>query len=188
MTGLGRVFDAAYPPSAPPAGAVGVLGYIGGALALNTWTSAQWQPFARLAQFPCYVPDLNADAVTQATDACNRAGALGWQARNPLTRVIIFDLETSIDAAWFTSVQRQVGSLGYQAVAYGSLPGVEQNKAAVIWGADYNGVPQLEEGQAVRGDQFAANVTVEAGGELVTVDWSIVDDWMMARAGSGPRR
>jgi hypothetical protein len=40
----------------------------------------------------------------------------------------------------------------------------------------------------VRGDQFAANVTVEAGGELVTVDWSVVDDWMMARAGGGPRQ
>src|SRR5271163_4123547 len=54
---LAHCFDAEFPPTVAPPHCTAVLGYIGGPLAARVWTLEEWDRFAGLRQFPCYVPE-----------------------------------------------------------------------------------------------------------------------------------
>lgn len=185
MTGLAKVFDAAYPPATVPPGCAGVLGYIGGSAAEHEWTLEEWQRFAHLVQFPCWVPDITRSAVSQAADAVLCAWGLGWRAHDPSgwERAIVFDLETASNAAWWLQCESEVSDYGFVAVAYGSMSTVLQNAAASVWAADWDDEVVLQAGQTVHGTQYEADVSFD----YTRIDYSVADEWLMARGGVGPR-
>lgn len=185
MTGLFRVFDAAVPPPSAPAGCHGVMGYIGGN-ATHVWTPAEWQPFAHLAQFPIWVCSLTGDHPSiQGGEAVYRARQLGWAPweKGEAERVIIADLEAAADPAWYVQFCTPVVNAGFVPVAYGSLSTVLGNAASDVFAAAWDDAAVLEPGQTIHGHQYAANVPF---GPTV-VDYSVVDEWLMLRAGVGPR-
>lgn len=182
---LHRCFDAAYPPSVAPDGFEAVLGYLGGGRALNVWTVPQWLVFHQLRQFPCWVPPIGSDPKAEAASAVAAAVELGWAADMPLgeTRVIIGDLETEHDAAWWKAFSDGVMSGGFLAVAYGSISTIGGNLASDVWVADFDNVAQLVPGQTVHAKQDQADVWLNNS----SIDISVIDEWMFARGGRGAR-
>ena len=76
---LYRCFDAAYPPKTAPPGMHAVLGYLGApGRTPHVWTLAEWQRFAALRCFPCWVPDYRRSGALEADDAVHAAMGLGW--------------------------------------------------------------------------------------------------------------
>jgi hypothetical protein len=184
MTGLAYMFDAASPPAEAPPGMAAVLGYIGGGRATNIWTLAQWQPFARLRQFPAWVPDFAAEQPIQsAIDASTAACKLGWASFQPDRRAIVCDLETLTERAWYASFAAETEQQGFTAVAYGSLSTVLDNAAAQVIVAAWPGPEQWIPGQTIHGHQYAAGISF--GG--TQVDYSVIDSWLLDRGGQGPR-
>jgi hypothetical protein len=182
---LHRVFDAAYPPEQAPPGCGSVLGYIGGDRATHVWTPAEWRQFASLRQFPAYVPNFaTQDPAEAAADACQRMRDLGWAPfMAPGRRALVCDLETLQERAWYQVFAAHVMNAGFEAVAYGSESTIFETAAADVIVAGWDGNAQLVPGQTVHGHQYQANVAF--GG--TTVDFSVVDDWLWARGGVGPR-
>ena len=181
---LYRVFDAAYPPATPPPGCTGVLGYIGGSRAAHVWPAAAWKPFHALRQFPCWVPSTSDNPAEAGQFAVRAARELGW-APGPSVgaRVIVCDLETIEDRAWYATFAAEVTAGKFTSVAYGSLSTVLQNAADTIWAADWNGEAVIPAGQTLHGHQDQANVPY-AGTQ---VDYSVIDAWLYQLGGVGPR-
>jgi hypothetical protein len=181
---LYRVFDAAYPPATPPPGCSGVLGYIGGSRAAHVWTASAWLPFRGIRQFPCWVPAMYDQPVEAGQNAVRAAKSLGW-APGPKVgpRVIVCDLETAEDRAWYTTWALTVAQGGFVPVVYGSLSTVLANAGTDVWVADWDGEAVVPPGQTIHGHQDQANVAF--GG--TQVDYSVVDEWLWGRGGVGPR-
>lgn len=179
MTGLYRVFDAAYPPAAAPPGVQGVLGYIGGGRATHQWKLTEWDRFARLVQFPCYVPDFSTEtAQTAADSAVMLMKESGWAPFQTPRRVVVVDLETLNERNWYAAFASRVETQGFTAAAYGSLSTVLENAAGDVWAAAWDGSATLMSGQTIHGHQYTASNAI---------DYSVVDDWLFARGGQGPR-
>ena len=180
----GIVIDAAYPPPAIPPGVTGIMGYIGQrGLADHVWTPQQWSPFASIRQFPVWVPDFSEAPALEGGTAVEAALALGWASHEADTRVIICDMETTINPSWYTMWAATVENSGFAPVCYGSLSTVLDNAADHNIIADWDGIKTIPPGQTIHGVQYAANV--KAGGG--TVDFDLFDGWLMARGGVGPR-
>lgn len=181
-----KCIDAAYPPPACPAGTAAVLGYIGGHRATHVWAPPQWLPFAGIRQFPAYVADLGADPAVQAGQAVDAMFQLGWSPflTEAARRLLVCDLETGSDPAWYQRWADIVIRGGYVPVAYGSASTVLGNAASDVLVADWDNIPDIPSGQTIHGGQYKANVPLGN----TQVDYSVVDDWMMARGGIGPRR
>jgi hypothetical protein len=182
MSGL--VIDAAFPPPGIPAGVSGVMGYIGGA-ATHVWTPGEWKPFHAVRQYPIWVAEGGA-ADTQAAAAVKAAKALGWAPDLPLgeTRVIVIDMETAVEPAWYKIMAAGILSGGFVPVCYGSLSTVLGNAAADNLVADWNGIKVIPAGQTIHGVQFTDNVLLNN----TQVDYCVFDAWLMARGGVGPRK
>ena len=73
-------YDAAYPPSAPPAGADGVCGYIGGD-ALNVWSSTDWERQRARYRLPIFVR-ANPPGPGAEADVANAEAAVGVAERD----------------------------------------------------------------------------------------------------------
>lgn len=183
-----KIMDAAVPPDTAPAGIEGVMGYLGGPRALRAWTLPEWLRFSHLAQFPVYVPDLNADPVAQAHQAVTLAQNLGWAAHmpEPGNRVIIFDLENLIGRAWYADAAAVVTGAGFTPGCYGSLSTVLENAAELVIAAAWvsgGAFPGLPPGQTIDGLQWEANVPV--GNTMV--DYNVFTPGLFARGGLGAR-
>lgn len=179
-----QILDAARPPVTVPAGVQGVMGYIGG-LADHVWTPDEWQPFSHLRQFPVWVAEAGS-AELQGMGAVRAARALGWAPNEPgdATRVIIIDMETAVEPAWYKIMAGQVTAGGFVPVCYGSLSTVLGNAAADVLAAAWDGVRAIPPGQDIHGGQYLANVPY-AG---TRVDYSLFDDWLFNRGGVNARR
>lgn len=183
-----KIMDAAVPPLTAPAGIEGVMGYIGGPRATRIWTLAEWLRFQHLAQFPIYVPDLNASPVIQAHDAVSLATAMGWAAfmPEPGRRVIVIDMEASTDREWYAIMASVIEPAGFVPACYGSLSTVLGNAAELVIAAAWSGgsvIPPIPAGQTIDGLQWEANVPV---GDTM-VDYSVFTPALFARGGAGPR-
>lgn len=178
--------DAAYPPPAIPRGIAGALGYIGGPLALHAWPPAAWLPFAHVRQFPVYVGDPGRDPAVQAGQAVERMFVLGWSPflSEPARRALIVDLETGADPAWYKRFADIVTRGGYVPVVYGSASTVLGNAASDVLVADFDNVPDIPAGQTIHGHQYKADIPLMG----TRVDYSVIDGWLLARGGIGPRR
>jgi hypothetical protein len=177
--------DAATPPATVPPGVGGVLGYIGGPKATRTWTLDEWLRFEHLAQIPAYVPDITADPVAQGEAAVKAALALGWAPwqKGAGERAIVFDLELGADPSWWALLEVTVADRGFVAVCYGSMSTVFGNRASFVLGADWDDIPVVPAGQTLVGCQYEANHPWEG----TLIDFSVVDEWLVLRAGGGPR-
>jgi hypothetical protein len=183
---LYRVVDAAYPPGTPPPGCQGVLGYIGGSRATNVWTRDQWLPFAHLHQFPAWVPATTDNPVEAGQFAVRAARELGWAPKPSVAgwqRVIVIDLETIEDRAWYAQCAAAITGGGFIPVAYGSLSTVLANAASDVIAADWDGQAVIPPGQTIHGHQDQANVPYDG----TQVDYSAIDEWLYDRGGVGPR-
>jgi hypothetical protein len=181
---LFTVFDAAFPPSSAPARTVGALGYVGApGDATNVWSLSDWQPFAGLRQFPCWVPDFSREPETDAIDAVDAAEMRGWAPRQPDARAIICDLEGYTVPAWYGDWAATVTEHGFTPVAYGQASTLFSNGAADNWVAVWDSVPDLPDGVSVHGHQYAASMPWLG----TFVDLSVVDQWLLDRGGVGPR-
>jgi hypothetical protein len=182
---LYRAFDAAYPPATPPTGCQAVFGYIGGSRATHTWPAAAWAPFKGLRQIPYWVPAITDNATEAGQFAVRAARELGWAPRNEpgWQRVIICDLETITDRAWYNNFAAAVTGGGFIPVAYGSLSTVLGNAASDVWAAAWDGQAIIPPGQTIHGHQDQANVPYDG----TQVDYSAVDEWLYDRGGVGPR-
>ena len=170
---LTRCFDAAYPPGSVPAGAGAVLGYIGpDPAAYHVWTVAEWQPFAGLRQFPCWVVDYGQRPAQQAMDAFAAMRKLGWRQH----RALIYDMEAVVDPSYVATFEAQLERLGPVPVAYESESVIGQNKAKRVWAALWDGRPVLQGG-------WWAKQYMSGGG----LDWSVVSPELLANAGVGRR-
>lgn len=184
---LTKGFDAAFPPELAPAGCGFALGYIGtvGPDRLDrdehVWTLQEWQRFAHLRQFPCWVTDFSKSPVASAVDAVELARALGW--RSIYGRALVYDTEALVDRAWCVEFEYEIRAHGFEAVNYGSASVVAQNGSALLWIAKWDGDPQLEGGQSVEAHQYAANVGVPGG----TVDFSVMSPQLLGHGGMGAR-
>lgn len=176
---LFRVFDAAFPPQTAPPGCAGVLGYIGGGRATHVWTLEEWERFAHLTQFPAYVPNVSTEGPLEAASmACVAARDFGWAPFQAERRVIVCDLETDVVARWYQQFAAECEQQGFTAVAYGSESTIAANFASDNWVAAWDGNAQLLPGQTIHAHQYQAGQSV---------DFSVVDDWLLARGGRGPR-
>jgi hypothetical protein len=161
------------------------MGYIGGD-AYHVWTPAEWQPFHAVRQFPCWVPDYGAGAVSEADAAAAAAIALGWAAHEPAgqTRAIVLDMETVVNRGWYASWASVIAERGFAPVCYGSLSTVLGNAAANNIVADWDDLASIPAGQTINGVQYRANVSIGAN----KVDYDLFGSWLMARGGVGPRK
>ena len=178
---LYRCFDAAYPPAKAPAGMQAVLGYIGRqGYTPHVWTLAEWQRFGGLRYFPCWVPDYRRDAASEADAACDKALSLGWASHQNPARAIIADYEMEGEniRGWHEAFADKTASRGFDAVAYGSASTVFHVGAEHLWVAAWDGRGSLPAGETVHAHQLSA---------FAKYDVSVVDDWLWARAGQGPR-
>jgi len=185
---ISRMFDASRPPSTAPTGFQAVLGYVGKpGFTPHVWTPEEWQPFAHLRQFPCYVPDLAAAPNGEALAAVAAVKALGWAAHMPDVRAIVFDFETAegpYDRAWWETCAATVGEDGFCGVPYGSLSTIFELAASDVIVAAWDNNGQLEPGQTAHGHQYLAGVPYQN----TQIDYSVIDEWLFARGGRGARR
>lgn len=172
---LTRCFDAAYPPVSVPAGAGAVLGYIGRDHLdddFHIWTLAEWQPFARLRQFPCWVCNTSKSPEQSAADATAAMFQLRWRQH----RALIFDMEAVIDRPWVARFEAATAKIGPVPVAYESESVIGKNGATRVWAALWDGRPVLQGG-------WWAKQYMSGGG----LDWSVVSPELLANAGVGRR-
>jgi hypothetical protein len=181
-----KTLDAAFPPASCPPGIAGVLGYTGGPRATNVWNPRQWLPYQHVRQFPIFVADLRADPARQGSQAVEQAFTLGWTPylEGAARRAVIIDVETGADPAWYKVIADAVYNGGYVPVAYGSLSTVLGNAARDLLVADWNDVPVIPAGQTIHGVQYKAEVPLGN----TTVDYAVIDDWLLNRGGIGPRK
>lgn len=182
---LYKVFDAAFPPLTAPPGAQAVLGYVGNpGFTPHVWTPDEWDRFAHLRQYPCWLPNLNIPADIDADNCILAVQRLGWAVEpKPRTRAIILDLETGLYPDWASEWGIRIAKRGYWPTDYGSMSTVLGNKAHDYWAADWDGIPVVQPGKHINGDQYAASVPWEN----TTIDLSAIDAELWARGGVGAR-
>ena len=180
---LHRMFDASVPPSQPYPGCQAVAGYIGGNTP-HVWTSAEWQPFAPLVQFPIWVGFAEADPAAHAAECIAAMHSLGWAAFRPERRAVILDEETQVDAAWVDTFASAIWSAGFETFMYGSLATIlhDPPKEGYLV-ADWTNIPAIPPYANVIGCQYAANLPWDG----TQVDLSVITDGMMAHGGIGAR-
>lgn len=184
---ISKVFDASIPPLTVPPGCQAASGYVGREhFTPHVWTLEEWQRFSHVPQLPYWVPDLAAVPELEADAAVQAVLALGWAPHMPDERAILFDFETAegpADRGWWAVCAQAVSLVGFTPVMYGSLNTVLENAAADILVAAWNNDAQLLPGQTIHGHQYQAGVAFEG----TQVDYSVIDEWLFARAGRGPR-
>lgn len=143
MTTLYNGADTAAPGHPLPAGTKILCGYIGAhdlpgqPDALHVWTRAEWNQYLdagsplyggpELRSLPIFVHDFPGDPVQLANNACDAAVDLGWAHR--LGRLIAVDLETLVDAAYVSGLNKQIRARGFRCMKYGSPSTINQNPA-----------------------------------------------------------
>lgn len=134
-------YDAAYPPSNPPA-TDGVCFYIGGDTP-HIWSKAEVAAQPARYRLPVFVrsnPN-GASATNDVTSAVKQLHAYGV----PEGSLVAWDLETAADAGYIIAVYRLLKAAGYVLIVYGSQSTVfgNDNPDGLYWGADWTGRQHL---------------------------------------------
>lgn len=178
------MFDAAYPPGQAYPGCQAVAGYIGGNTP-HVWTSAEWQRFGHLIQFPIWTGYRDADPVSDGQLAVEAMRRLGWRSGSPTRRAVILDEETRVDGPWVDAFAAEIWAAGYQTFMYGSLATIlhDPPKEGYLV-ADWTQIPAVPPFPNVVGCQYLPN----AAWDGTQVDLSVITDTMLAHGGIGARR
>ena len=140
-------YDAAYPPSHPPA-ADGVAFYIGGDTP-HVWTKAEIQAQKARFRLPIFVrsnPGV-ANATRDVTDAITQLHQIGA----PQGTLVAWDMEMAADATYIAAVYHLMKAAKYTIIVYGSESTVfgNQNPDGLYWGAEWTNRSHI-----ARGDQI----------------------------------
>ena len=141
---LRRMFDAAFPPSAPPRWEV-VAGYCGGNTP-HVWTDQEWAAQPARYRLPIFTRSHDGDPNTDATHA------VAWLRQHgvPPGCCVALDYETRIDAGYLGVFDWVVTQAGYLTLLYGTRRTVLQNPrpSGGYWVAEWTGTPHLYPGSA----------------------------------------
>ncbi len=133
---LRRMFDAAFPPSAPPRWEV-VAGYCG---------DQEWAAQPARYRLPIFTRSHDGDPNTDATHA------VAWLRQHgvPPGCCVALDYETRIDAGYLGVFDWVVTQAGYLTLLYGTRRTVLQNPrpSGGYWVAEWTGTPHLYPGSA----------------------------------------
>lgn len=137
-------YDAAYPPSHPPA-TDGVAFYIGGDTP-HVWTNAEVQAQKARFRLPIFVRSNPHGAsatndVAAAVAALHRLGA-------PHGTLVAWDMEMAADATYIAAVYRLLIAAKYTLIVYGSQSTVFGNRSpnGLYWGAEWTNRPHIARG------------------------------------------
>jgi hypothetical protein len=146
-----RMYDAAYPPSSPPAWEA-VAGYIGGNTP-HVWTDAQWRAQPARWRLPIFTRSHGGDPSADAH------AAVSWMTAHhvPKGSCVALDYETRVDASYLRAFDAVVVRAGWRAIVYGSRSSVLSNPkpSGGYWVADWTGSPFLYPGSAAT--QYASD-------------------------------
>jgi hypothetical protein len=132
------MYDASYPPPAPPAGWQVVAGYLGGDTP-HVWSPAEWASQPARYRLGIWTRDDPAgyDAAAEA-----RAALAAWQALGaPAGSTIALDFEAAVDGAYVQLFDATLVGAGYRLLLYGQQSTVLANPqpSAGYWVADWTG-------------------------------------------------
>ncbi len=130
-----RMWDAAFPPTAPPDWEV-VAGYCGGNTP-HVWTDAEWARQQARWRLPIFTRSTGGDPNIDAAQAVRWLRAHGV----PPGCCVALDYETRIDAGYLRTFDWIVAQAGYRTLLYGSLGTVLRNPkpSGGYWVADWPG-------------------------------------------------
>jgi hypothetical protein len=118
------MYDASYPPPAPPAGWQVVAGYLGGDTP-HVWSPAEWASQPARYRLGIWTRDDPAgyDAAVEA-----RAALAAWQALGaPAGSTIALDFEAAVDGAYVQLFDATLVGAGYRLLLYGQQSTVLAN-------------------------------------------------------------
>jgi hypothetical protein len=166
------MYDAAYPPAAPPKWPV-VAGYIGGDTP-HVWTDAEWDAQPAQYRLPIFVHTGPDDASAGDSDAKLIVGWLG-QHQVPAGSSVVIDTETNTYTGYLTAMDTAVSAAGYKLVNYGSLNFVVSNPltSGGRWTADWTGIEHIDDLTGVVATQWASATQLGTA-----YDASVCDDEM----------
>jgi len=151
--GLLTMYDAAYPPTSPPAWDV-AAGYAGGDTP-HIWTIAEWNSQPARFRLPIYTrsnPNTN-DPNIDAAKMLNRLAIIGA----PKGTLTALDFETAINGSYVTAYNAAMKAGGYPVIIYGSQGFVLQNPqpSGGYWIAKYDNIKSLPNIAGVFAKQYA---------------------------------
>ena len=165
------MFDAAYPPAAPPP-CEAVAFYIGGNTP-HVWTDRELGAMPQRWRLPIFTRSDPGSADSHA-DASH---AIAWlQAHNvPKGSAVAWDLETSIAPGYIHAVDALVSEAGYSLVIYGSLSSIMSNPrpSAGYWTAHWDEAGKLEPASAAA-TQYTSDGQLGKPWDLSVVSDSLV--------------
>lgn len=139
-----RMYDAAYPPTSPPAWEA-VAGYIGGNTP-HVWTDTQWRSQPARWRVPIFTRSRGGEPSTDAR------AVISWMTahRVPKGVCVALDYETRVDAGYLRAFDAAVVRAGWKVMVYGSRSSVLSNPrpSGGYWVADWTGRPFLHPGSA----------------------------------------
>jgi hypothetical protein len=139
-----RMYDAAFPPSSPPAWEA-VAGYIGGNTP-HVWTGAEWRSQPARWRLPIFTRSHGGDPSADAHTA------VSWLTTHhvPKGACVALDYETRVDAGYLRAFDAAVVRAGWKVMVYGSKSYVLSNPkpSGGYWVADWTGSPFLYPGSA----------------------------------------
>lgn len=188
MSGLVRMFDAAFPPLRPFPGCGAVAGYIGGNTP-HVWTANEWNNASddgALPMLPIWVGFGEADPVDHGQQAAAAAIRLGWEPHHsPKWRAIVADVEAVSETAWLKAFGQALRTAGFLCWPYMSATALPSDPPGfTVWLALWNGLATVPAIHDVGGHQYAANIPFES----TDVDLSVFRPGLLDSFGRGPRR
>jgi len=145
------MFDAAFPPAAPPAWEA-VAGYIGGNT-LHVWTDAEWARQRARYRLPIFTRSHGGDPAADARQV------IAWMTAHHVPRGadVALDYEARVDAAYLRAFDAAIQRAGWKVMVYGSASTVLDNPkpSGGYWVANWTNVPHLEPGSAAT--QYASD-------------------------------
>lgn len=150
---IAKMADASKPALPLPSGFGAVAGYIGGDTP-HVWTAADWDKFPGMRKVPIFVRSGNAGAAGGEAD--------GWAALHELYKlgvpkhtIVVYDRETSSDAAGTAAFGAVVQWAGYFVVTYGSKDNLFTHPGLNgYWIADPTGKPHMYDRSGVVATQY----------------------------------
>jgi hypothetical protein len=139
-----RMYDAAYPPTSPPAWEA-VAGYIGGNTP-HVWTDAQWRSQPARWRVPIFTRSRAGDPSADAR------AVISWMTAHHVPKgvCVALDYETRVDASYLRAFDAAVVRAGWKVMVYGSRSSVLSNPkpSGGYWVADWTGSAFLYPGSA----------------------------------------
>jgi hypothetical protein len=157
-----RMFDAAWPPNAPPKVDI-VNRYIGGGTP-HVWTQAETDSQVAKSGARFVLPNFVRVPPTSHDPKDDAAWVVGWLRSNGVPKGVThaLDYETAIDATYLRAYDAVIVAAGYRTMVYGSRSRVLQNPkpSGGYWTAHWNNTPHICSDAGVVATQYGGDTTL----------------------------